>query len=120
MFELNEMGTMLAMAPMPNENGTEAPGNFYYLGLMVLMMAIFWVVLIRPQRRREQARKDLVSNIKSGDRVVFSGGILGTVANVKDNVFVIKIADKVKIEVSRGAVSHVLEKGEAPPDPHQT
>ena len=111
---------MLAMAPMPKEDGAGAPGNFYYVGLMVLMMAIFWVVLIRPQRRREQARKDMVGNIKSGDRVVFCGGILGTVANVKENVFVVKIADKVKIEVSRGAVSHVLDKGEAPPDPNQT
>ena len=115
---MKEMWTILAMAPMPNESG--GGGNFVFVGYLILMMAIFWVVLIRPQRRREQTRKDLVSNIKSGDRIVFCGGILGTVANVKEDVFVVKIADKVKIEVSRGAVSHVLDKGEAPPDPNQT
>ena len=107
---------LVAMAPPPSDRGAEAPGNFYYIGLMVLMMAIFYMILIRPQRRREQERKGMIASIKSGDRVVFSGGILGTVANVKDKTFVVKIADKVKIEISRGAVSNVLEKGEAPPE----
>ena len=113
---MNEVISLVAMAPMPNDGGQNSPGNFYYVGLMILMMAIFWVVLIRPQKRREKERQNMVNAIKSGDRVVFCGGILGTVANVKENVFVIRIADKVKVEVSRGAVSHVLEKGEAPPD----
>ena len=113
---MNEMLSWMAMAPMPKEEGAAGPGTFYYMVLMVLMMAIFWIVLIRPQRRREKERRDLVGGVKSGDRVVFSGGILGTVANVKENVLVIRIADKVKIEVSRGAVSHVLDKGEAPPE----
>ena len=47
---------------------------------------------------------------------MFSGGIIGTVTNTKDNTFIIKIADGVKIEVARGAVSKVLEKGEKPED----
>ena len=114
---MNGFWNLVAMAPPPNSDGAEAPGNFYYIGLMVLMMAIFYMILIRPQRRREQERQNLIANIKSGDRVVFSGGILGTVANVKEKTFVVKIADKVKIEISRGAVSSVLAKGEAPPDP---
>ena len=114
---MNGFWNLVAMAPPPNgDGGGDAPGNFYYIGMMVLMMAIFYMILIRPQRRREQERQNLIANIKSGDRVVFSGGILGTVANVKEKTFVVKIADKVKIEISRGAVSNVLAKGEAPPD----
>lgn len=107
---------LMAMAPPPTDGGGDAPGNFYYIGLMVLMMAIFYMILIRPQRRREQDRQSMISNVKSGDRIVFSGGILGTISNVKENTFVVKVADKVKIEISRGAVSSVLEKGEAPPE----
>ena len=45
-------------------------------------------------------------------RVMFSGGILGTISNVKDQTFVVKIADNVKIEVARGAVSKVIDKGD--------
>ena len=50
---------------------------------------------------------------------MFGGGLLGTVTNVKDRTLVIRVADKVKIEASRGAVTHVLQKGEMPEeDPH--
>ena len=113
---LNDMLSLIAMAP-PAGKGAEQQGPFYYVVLMVLMMGIFYIILIRPQRRREQERKELINNVKSGDRILFAGGILGTVANVKDKVLLVRIADKVKIEVSRGAVSHVLDKDEAPPDP---
>lgn len=107
------------MAPAPGGAGQEPPSAMYYMVLMGLMMAVFYMLLIRPQRRREQERRTLIDNIKTGDRVMFSGGIIGTVANVKEKTFTIRIAEKVKIEVSRGAVSHVLDKGEAPPDPAQ-
>jgi len=55
-------------------------------------------------------------NVKSGDKVVFSGGIIGTVANTKENTFMIRIAEKVKVEVARGAVSQVLGKDDEPED----
>jgi len=112
----NDMFNILAMAAPPG-GGAEQQGPFYYVVLMVLMMGIFYIILIRPQRRRDAERRELINNVKTGDRISFAGGILGTVANVKDKVLVVRIADKVKIEVSRGAVSHVLDKDEAPPDP---
>jgi preprotein translocase subunit YajC len=79
---------------------------------MVIIFAIFYFMLIRPQQRKERERKKMVDNTKSGDRVMFSGGILGTISNVKDQTFVVKIADNVKIEVARGAVSKVIDKGD--------
>lgn len=109
---------ILAMAPMPAEGGG-AGGWVQPIGMMAIFMAIFYIVLIKPQRRREKERRDMIANIKTGDRVLFSGGIIGTVTNVKEKAFSIRIAEKVKIEVSRGAVSHVLEKGEIPEDPEQ-
>jgi preprotein translocase subunit YajC len=108
--------SIVAMAPMPGKEGAQEPSAFYFIGMMVLMMAIFYVILIRPQRRREQERRNLIDNVKTGDRILFSGGILGTIANVKEKTFTVKIAEKVKIEVSRSAVSQVLEKGEDPPE----
>ena len=54
----------------------------------------------------------MISDIKSGDKVMFSGGILGVVSNVKDSTFTVKVADNVKMEVARGAVMKVLDKDE--------
>jgi len=79
---------------------------------MIIIFGIFYFMLIRPQQRKEKERKAMIADIKSGQTVLFGGGILGTVTNVKDNIFVIKIADGVKVEVVRAAVTRVLEKGE--------
>jgi preprotein translocase subunit YajC len=79
---------------------------------MIIIFAIFYFMMIRPQQRKEKDRRKMIDEVKTGARVMFSGGILGTVTNVKENTFMVKIADKVKVEVARGAVSRVLEKGE--------
>lgn len=79
---------------------------------MIIIFAIFYFMLIRPQQRKEKERRAMIDAVKSGDKVMFSGGILGTVTNTKENTLVIKIADGVKVEVARGAVAKVLDKGE--------
>ena len=79
---------------------------------LIIIFGIFYFMLIRPQQRKEKERRTMVENIKSGARVVFGGGVLGTITNIKDTTFVIKIADNVKVEVVRGSVTQVLEKGE--------
>ncbi|MFH0953007.1 MAG: preprotein translocase subunit YajC [Verrucomicrobiota bacterium] len=105
---------LLAMAPPPGGQNQQSP--LFFPVMLVFMFAFFYFVLFRPQQQREKQRRGLMANIKSGDRVVFSGGIIGIVTNVKEKTFTIKIADNVKIEVSRGAVTQVLEKGELPAD----
>ncbi len=93
--------------------GGQQPGNPLGFAVpMIIIFAIFYFMMIRPQQRKEKDRRQMIDEIKTGARVMFSGGILGTVTNVKENTFMVKIADKVKIEVARGAVSRVLEKGE--------
>ncbi len=79
---------------------------------MVLIFAIFYFMLIRPQQRREKERQALIGAIKSGDRILFCGGMIGTVVNVKDKILVVKIADNVKVEVARGSVLRVIDKDE--------
>ena len=106
----------LAMGTTPVANGASQSGMsqygmFIWLGLMVLL---FYFMLIRPQKRREKERQALLGAVKTGDRVLFGGGFLGVVANVKEKTLVVKIADGVKVEIIRGAVSQVLDKGETP------
>ena len=110
---LNSLIT-LAMGNMGGGAGQEQQSPLFMFGWLGIMIVIFYFMLIRPQQRREKERRALMDSIKSGDRVAFSGGILGIVANVKDKTLIIKVADNVKIEVSRAAVSQVLEKGEQP------
>jgi len=109
---------ILAMAPAPGAEGAPQQSGafmFVWLGLMVLL---FYFMLIRPQKRREKERQALLNAVKTGDRVLFAGGFLGVVANVKEKTLIVKIADGVKVEIVRGAVSQVLDKGEAPePEP---
>lgn len=106
---------MLAMmgAPAGGESAQPQSGAFMFIWLG-LMIALFYFMLIRPQKRREKERQALLSAVKTGDRVLFAGGFLGVVANVKDKTLVVKIADGVKVEIVRGAVSQVLDKGETP------
>ncbi len=107
---MNGLGILAQVAPAgaPPQQGAYM---FVWLGLMVVL---FYFMLIRPQKRREKERQALLAAVKTGDRVLFGGGFLGVVANVKEKTLVIKIADGVKVEVVRGAVSQVLDKGDVP------
>ena len=79
---------------------------------MIIIFGIFYFMMIRPQQRKEKARRALIDNVKTGDKVLFSGGILGTVTNTKESTVIMKIADGIKIEVARGAIAKILDKGE--------
>ena len=106
---------IVAMAPAPGGEGQQQ-SPFFMFGWLGLMLVIFYFLLIRPQQRREKERRALLEQIKTGDRVVFSGGILGVVANVKEKTFTVKVDDGVKLEVVRSAVAQVLDKGQTPDD----
>ena len=104
--------TVLAMADPGGANGQQSP--MFMFGWLALMILIFYFILIRPQQRREKERRALLSAVKSGDKVLFGGGLIGVVTNVADKTFTIKVADKVKVDVVRSAVTQVLDKGEVP------
>ena len=71
----------------------------------ILMFVIFYFVLLAPMRKQQKKQKEMLSALKKGDRVVTSGGIHGTVAQVEDQIVWLKIADTVKIKVNRSAIS---------------
>ncbi len=79
---------------------------------MALIFGIMYFMMIRPQQRKEKERRAMISSVKTGDRILFSGGIMGTVTNVKDHAVTAKIAENVKIEILRGAINRVLDKDE--------
>ena len=74
--------------------------------MMVLMIAIFYFMLIRPENKRKKEAEQMRSAVKKGDKVVTIGGITGTVVDVKDNKFVLETgADQVRIEFEKWALS---------------
>ncbi|WP_371369546.1 hypothetical protein SRRS_26690 [Sporomusa rhizae] len=74
---------------------------------IVLMGVIFYFLLYRPQKKEQQRRQELLNNLKKGERVVTIGGLYGTITAISEKVVTIKIADKVEVDVSRSAVSHL-------------
>lgn len=77
---------------------------------MVAVFVIMYFLVIRPQNKRQKQLQEMVSNLKTGDRVVTNGGIHGQVSNVKDGqTLVLKIADNVKIEIEKSAVATILK-----------
>ena len=74
--------------------------------MMVLMIAIFYFMLIRPENKRKKEAEEMRSAVKKGDKVVTIGGITGTVVDVKENKFVLETgADQVRIEFEKWALS---------------
>ncbi len=106
----------LAMGTPPGGPQQQGGGAGLMIGYMLIIFALFYFMMIRPQVKKEKERKKLLESIKTGDRILFCGGMIGIVANVKDQTYVVKIADNVKVDVARGAVLRVLDKDEAPGD----
>lgn len=84
------------------------------MGYMIIIFALFYFMMIRPQQKREKERRAMVDSIKAGDRVMFCGGMIGVVATVKDQMLVIKVSDTTKVDIVRSAVIRVLGKDEVP------
>jgi len=85
-------------------------------GMIAIMIGLMYFIMIRPQQRRDKERRAMLSNLKKGNKVLFSGGIVGQIHSVKEdeNMYVIKIADNVKIEVHQEAVTALVEKEKTP------
>ncbi len=90
----------------PSSSGQLAP-----LLMMVVFIAIFYFLLIRPQQKKAKDHQAMVSKLSVGDEVVTSGGILGRVTDVGDTFVTLEIADSVRIKVQKGQVSSLMPKG---------
>jgi len=74
---------------------------------IILMFAIFYFLLIRPQQKKAKEHRALLSAIKKGDKVVSNGGLHGVVTGITDDVVTMEIAPKVRVKVSRGSIAGI-------------
>ena len=80
---------------------------------LVMIMAIFWFLLIRPQQKRAREHQALVAGVRRGDAVVTNGGVIGKVAKVvDDHEVIIEVAENVRMRFQKNAIAEVRTKGE--------
>lgn len=96
--------------------GPTAPAANPIMSFMPLLVifAIFYFLILRPQQKRTREHKKLLEALKRGDRVLTQGGLYGMVVNLKGPVLELKIADQVKVEVAKNAVTEVWPEGSVP------
>jgi preprotein translocase subunit YajC len=78
------------------------------LVLMALIFAVFYFIVLMPARKQQKKKDAMIAALKKGDRVVTAGGIHGTVAAVEDTVVLLKVAENVKLRISKSAVGGVI------------
>ena len=93
-------GTLLLMA----QASAQPSGIALFLPL-ILIMVIFYFLMIMPAQRRQKKVAEMLRNLKTGDKVITNGGIYGTIAGMDDDSVQLRIAEQVKIKVSRAAIA---------------
>ena len=77
---------------------------------LIFIFLIMYFVMIRPQKKRQEQQQKLIGALKTGDRVVTNAGIHGLISNVKDTTVLVKVADNVKIEIDKSAITNVVKE----------
>jgi preprotein translocase subunit YajC len=82
-----------------------APGPLLQFVPLIVIFGIFYFLLFAPMRKKQKALQQLISNLQKGDRVITTGGLHGEVVSVKEDVVMVKLADNIKVRVSKSAVA---------------
>jgi preprotein translocase subunit YajC len=109
-MNLFDVKALLAMGPSPT--GTQQDPKAQLLstvGFMAIMIVMLYFVMIRPQQKKTKEHAQMLKNIRAGDKVITSGGIVGVVITVKDKTVSLRSADA-KFEVTKGAITEITER----------
>ena len=96
-------------ASAPAAGAQPQQGGFGMMVPMLLIIAIFYFMMIRPQQRKEKERRKMIEELRAGARVVFAGGIVGTIVEAREKSFKIETAPGVTMEVLRSSVQGIAE-----------
>ncbi len=89
--------------------GQGAQGGLSAFIPLILMFVIFYFLLIRPQQKKTKEHREMISNLKKGDRIITAGGIYGRITGIDDTTVTLEIADKVRIKMARQNVAALLQ-----------
>ena len=105
------MNTMILFAQAAQEAAKPAAAQGGGMGMLVpmlLIFAIFYFMMIRPQQRKEKERRKMIDNLRAGAKIVFAGGLMGTIVEAAEKTFKVEIAPGTVIEIARESVSGVV------------
>ena len=108
---MNETTATVVQPAAPAEGAAvpaQQPGGMGMLVPMLLILAIFYFMMIRPQQRKEKERRKMIENLRAGAKVVFAGGLMGTIVEAAEKTFKVEIAPGTVIEIARESVSGVV------------
>lgn len=99
---------------MGTQGGQQSSGGILLWLPWILIIGVFYLLLIRPQQKRQKEHRLMLGSLRKGDKVVTNSGMFGTIVgfNEKENVVVLKVADEVKIEFLKSSIAGKVEKGE--------
>jgi len=99
---------------VPREGGN---AGFIFFAQMLLIVAIFYFLLLRPQAKERQRHEEMLGNLKKGDEIITNGGIIGKVVHVEEGRLTVRTGENTRITVDRGRIASVLgAKGGAQDD----
>ncbi|PYL08569.1 MAG: preprotein translocase subunit YajC [Verrucomicrobia bacterium] len=104
------LNTILAQAQSAAPQQMPGGGIGSFFVPLILIFIIMYFVMIRPQKKRQEQQQKLIGSLKTGDRVVTNAGIHGLISNVKENTVLLKVADNVKIEMDKSAITNVVKE----------
>jgi preprotein translocase subunit YajC len=103
------IATAYAMGAQGGDASAQGGGGMSSLIMMVVIFAIFYFILIRPQQKKMKEHKKMVDDLKKGDEIVTAGGMYATVENTTPDTLTVKIAEGVKVKITRSSVGAVVK-----------
>lgn len=103
-----------AMGQTGGGGAAQGAGGFTSFIPLILMFVIFYFLLIRPQQKKSKQHREMVNNVRKGDRIVTSGGIHGRITAVSDTTLTVEISDKVRVKLNRGNVAGLAQPASQP------
>ncbi len=102
-----------AMGTGGTGGGTGGGGGLGAFLPLIIIFAIFYFLLIRPQQKKSKQHKQLLADLKKGDKVVSSGGLHGIITGLADDVVTVEISPKVRVKITRGSIAGVIRRSES-------
>lgn len=100
-MQISDISSLLPLAQAAPAGG----GLGQFLPIILLFVGM-WFLIIAPQRKRQKAHDQMLTELQTGDEIVTSGGIYGTITNVKEDRFIVRIADNTKIELGKAFIAN--------------
>lgn len=108
---MNFLDFLIPSAQAQAAGAPPAGGGMGMFLLPIILIAIMYFLMIRPQMKRQKEHRALLEKLNKGDEIITSGGIAGVITDISDNFVTVEVSDNVRIRVQKGAIGNVLPKG---------